>query len=206
MWSVISNGALPHNSEACQGREASCDVHHYPSGEVPDTPLAHPATAPNPMAEWRVDHYHPQWQEDEICLEAESVCESSRHQHWCYDCKHALIRHEEETCEPTQADMDAGSRLCLVDHQNGKADFLREPRQSRSRRTTHLISNHTGTRPSSMLHTLTWNVHGIVHRLIVPQVFQEEVGAWIAEELPCLTSVLVRWRSSSAMDKLDRNW
>ena len=80
-----------------EGGEASSGVNDDTSGKVLDTPDTKPALwAPDGMAKWAVDDDEPDGDEGEVWSEEDAVGESSGHEGWSDDRKHALVAGEDE--------------------------------------------------------------------------------------------------------------
>ena len=87
---ALNLGTRAEDVDGSEGGEAGGGVHDDATRKVPDAPRAHPAAAPDPMAEWRVDDDDPNRDEDEVGGEAEAVGEGAGHERggdasWTYE-------------------------------------------------------------------------------------------------------------------------
>ena len=82
--------------DGSEGREAGGRVHDDAARKVPNAPASHPAAAPHPVAEGRVDENDPEGDEDEVGREADAVGERARHERRRDDREHALVAREDK--------------------------------------------------------------------------------------------------------------
>mmetsp|Transcript_16631 Transcript_16631/g.22888 ORF Transcript_16631/g.22888 Transcript_16631/m.22888 type:complete len:516 (+) Transcript_16631:344-1891(+) len=102
---IRGRGTLAHHEQARQSGEARGNVYHNAACEVKDSPLRHPAAAPHPVAEGRVDQDHPEHDEDRVGLEAKAVRKGACHQGRRDHREHALVGHEERPRDAVNEDL-----------------------------------------------------------------------------------------------------